>query len=71
MVFAVIVIVWIMVAVFAVIIVGGIVLAVRNRRSPEDLADVEADRAAAQASLASEKHRDGETAVRHEEGGFN
>ena len=70
MVFAVIVIVWIMAAVFAVIIVGGIVLAVRNRRNPEDLAEHEADRAAARASLATEK-RDGETAVRHEEGGFN
>ncbi len=71
--FAVIVIVWIMAAVFAVIIVGAIILAVRDRRKPEDLGEHEAERAAAQASLASDAQRreSGTTAVRDQEGRFN
>ena len=73
MVFAVIVVVWIVIAVLAFILVGGIIIAVQNRRKPEDLGELEADRAAAQASLASDAQRreSGTTAIRDQEGRFN
>ena len=67
--FAVIVVVWIVIGVIAFIVVGGIIIAVRDRRKPEDLGQLEADRAAAQASLGSQRR--GDTDIREEEGRFN
>jgi hypothetical protein len=69
--FAVIVVVWIVIAALAFILVGGIILWMRERRTPTDLGEREADRAAARQSLAATQQQGSDTAIREEEGRFN
>lgn len=54
---AIIVVAWIVIAVIGFIIVGSIVLAIQSRRAPRRLAEQEADREQALASLKADKAR--------------
>jgi cytochrome b subunit of formate dehydrogenase len=69
--FAVIVVVWIVIAVLVFILIGGLILWMRERKTPTNLGEREADRAAARESLAATQSEGTESAVRREEGGFN